>query len=117
MIDRRRRKELRAQHQQERPEAAVYRIVNRVSNKALLGTTPNLTSIRNKLEFAQSTNSPVVLDWRLAPDIRRDGIGAFALEILEVLDVTPEMTPADIQADLATLEALWREKLDPALLY
>jgi hypothetical protein len=28
-----------------------------------------------------------------------------------VLEVTPGMTPADVQADLRTLEGLWREKL------
>jgi hypothetical protein len=39
------------------------------------------------------------------------------LEVLEVLETKPEMTPAEIRDDLATLEALWREKLDPALLY
>ena len=37
--------------------------------------------------------------------------------ILEVLATTPEMTQAEIASDLATLEALWREKFDPALLY
>jgi hypothetical protein len=37
--------------------------------------------------------------------------------VLEVLDITPEMTPAQIRRDLDTLEALWREKLDPSLLY
>ena len=42
---------------------------------------------------------------------------AFALDVLEVLEVRPELTPAEIRADLATLEELWREKLDPATLY
>ena len=32
-------------------------------------------------------------------------------------EVAAEMTDAEIRSDLATLEALWREKLDPALLY
>jgi hypothetical protein len=29
----------------------------------------------------------------------------------------PEMTPVEVQGDLATLEQLWRERLDPALLH
>ena len=42
---------------------------------------------------------------------------AFALEVLEVLDVKPEMTPEQIREDLEALEALWRERQDPNLLY
>jgi hypothetical protein len=58
-----------------------------------------------------------VLDHRLVADARQVGLDAFELEILEVVEVRPEMTPAEIRADLATLEALWRERLDPAHLY
>ncbi|HLH25375.1 MAG TPA: hypothetical protein VK066_22890 [Chloroflexota bacterium] len=58
-----------------------------------------------------------LLDHRLVADARAVGMEAFHLEILETLAVTPEMTREQVQADLATLEALWREKLDPALLY
>src|SRR4051794_33917167 len=102
-----RRKELRAQYDQAPPEAAIYRIVNSRNNKVLLGSTLNLTGIRNRLAFARSTNSPGGLDLRLSKDIREYGFDAFSLEVLEILDVTPEMTRAEIQADLATLEALW----------
>jgi hypothetical protein len=31
--------------------------------------------------------------------------------------MTPVMTREEIASDVATLEALWREKTDPALLY
>ncbi len=117
MNEQARRKDLVAQFKQTRPEAGVYRIINSQNNKALLGSTPNLASIRNKLEFAKSTNSPGVLDQRLRKDVRQFGIDAFLLEVLEVLDTKPEMTPAEIQEDLATLVDLWREKLDPSLLY
>lgn len=52
-----------------------------------------------------------VLDQRLSGGIRQFGIDALTLEVLEVLNPTPEMTAADVLKDLATLEALWREKL------
>jgi hypothetical protein len=117
MVDKARRKELLAQHKQAPPAAGVYRIVNRANRKALLASTPNLASVRGKLDFGRSTNSPGVLDHRLVQDARQMGLDAFELEILEVLDMRPEMTPAEVRADLATLEALWRERLDPALLY
>jgi hypothetical protein len=112
-----RRKELRAHYKRSHPEAGVYRIINSQNNKALLGSTPNLASIRNKLTFAASTNTASALDRRLREDFRECGAAAFSLEILDVLDITPEMTQADILEDLATLEQLWREKLDPSLLY
>jgi hypothetical protein len=38
---------------------------------------------------------------------------AFSLEVLDLPDVKPEMTPAEIRREPATLESLWREKLDP----
>jgi hypothetical protein len=34
-----------------------------------------------------------------------------------VLETKPEVTPAEILADLAALEELWREKIDPSRLY
>ena len=117
MPGRSRRKELVSEYKQTRREAGVYRIVNSTSGKALLGSSTNLDSVRNKLEFARKTNSPGTLGYQLKADEQRLGIDAFALEILEVLDVAPEMSEAQIRADLQTLEQLWREKYGPADLY
>ena len=117
MNDKARRKELLAQYKQTRPEAAVYRIVNTRTGRALLGSTPNLGVLRNKLEFARSTKMAGVLDRRLRPDIETYGIESFSIEVLELVEPEPETTAAELQQELATLEALWREKQDPALLY
>lgn len=117
MSDRARRKELVAQYKRIQREAGVYRIVNRTNNKALLGATPDLAGIRNKMAFAKTTGMAGVLDLRLRDDVRAFGIDAFSLEVLEMLETRPEMTAAEIGQDLAALEELWREKLDPALLY
>ncbi len=117
MDDKSRRKELLTNYKQTHPEAGVYRIVNTRTNKALLGSTPTLASVRNRLDFARSTKSVGALDHRLRADVAQFGIDAFAFEVLDVLPTKPEMTAGEIRAELATLEALWREKLDPALLY
>ncbi len=117
MSDRARRKELMAQYKQIPREAGVYRIVNRANNKALLGATPDLAGIHNKMAFAKTTGMAGVLDLRLRGDVRTFGIGAFSLEVLEMLETKPEMTAEEIAQDLDTLEGLWREKFDPALLY
>jgi hypothetical protein len=117
MNDKARRKQLTADYKRNHPEAGVYRIVNGTTGRALLGSSLNLPSMRSKFEFSRSTRSYGALDHRLASDIRQHGIDAFSLEILEVLDTRPEMNDAEIRDDLATLEALWREKLGAALLY
>lgn len=117
MTDRARRKELLAEYKENPPEAGVYRIVNRENGKVLLGSTANLQSIRSKVDFARSTGAAGALGHRLRRDIQAFGIDAFELEILDVLEIRPEMTTAEIRADLATLEQLWREKYDTATLY
>ncbi len=117
MSDQARRKALRERQDHAPPEAGVYLIRNGETGKGLLGVTPNLASVRNTLAFAQSTGTSGVLDRRLGADIARFGLDAFTFDVLETLDVRPGMTPADIQADLATLEQLWRDKIDPTLLY
>ncbi len=115
--DRARRKELQAEYKRNRPDAGVYRIVNGGNNKVFLGSTTDLAGVGKKLAFARSTGMSGVLDLRLRDDIRAFGIDAFLLEVLEVLETEPAMTTAEIRRDLATLEELWREKLDPALRY
>lgn len=117
MTDATNRRELKAAYREQRPEAGVYRIVNTQTGKALLGTTPNVASLRNRVEFAKSTGSASALDGRLAPDVHEFGIDAFTLEILEVVPPDPTKPRAALLADLALLEQLWREKLAGEPLY
>ena len=106
-----RRRELRAQYEQRRVEAGVYAVRNAVTGRVLIGSTTDIGAVRNRLEFAQTTGTSSVFDHRLAADVREFGIGAFALDVLDELDVKPGTTPDDVRADLAALETLWREKL------
>lgn len=117
MDERTRRRRLRAAYEGRPREAAVYLLRNDRAGRALLGSTLDLASVRSRLEFARATGMGGALDLRLTDDIRRFGIGAFELEILETLDITPAMTLAEVRADLAALEELCRERLDPASLY
>jgi len=112
MPDAARRKELQVEYREAPREAGVYRIVNQFTGNGIVASTANLASIRNKLEFAQTTNSPTVLDGRLAREIREYGILAFELEVLEVVEPRPDQTRTQLLADLATLEKLWREKIE-----
>jgi len=102
-----RRRDLRAQYEQRPREAGVYALRNTVTGRILVASTPDLGSVRNRLAFARATNAPSALDGRLTAEVRAFGIEAFVLEVLDLLEVMPEMTQVDLQA----LEELWREKL------
>ena len=117
MPNRSRRKELVSDYKQTRREAGVYRVVNRQTGKALLGSSLNLDSVRSKMEFARQTGSSGVLGYQLKRDIERFGIENFELEILDVLETSPEMSDAQVRADLTALEQLWREKYAADALY
>jgi hypothetical protein len=112
-----RRKELVEEYRRTGPEAGVYRLVNRQTGKALVGSALNLGSMSGKLDFARKTGGISALDRKVWPDARQYGVEAFELEILEVLEVRPEMTQTEIRTDLTALEELWRERFDPAQLY
>ena len=111
------RKALLATYKRSRPEAGVYRILNARNGRCLLDSSNNLASVRAQLAFAKTLGSPGMRYRPLHDDMRQFGLDAFALEVLELLKVTPTMTEAQIRDDLAALAALWREKFDPALLY
>ena len=112
-----RRKELKNAFRDDRSVAGVYRIVNVENGRYLLGSSPNPNNVRSKLEFSRSTNTTGALDRRIQKAVAEFGIGAFSFEVLETLTIEPAATDKEIQADLHILEALWREKLDPALSY
>jgi len=117
VTDRSRRRELKANYKENHREAGVSALRNLRNGKVLIGSALNLASMRNKLEFARSTNSPGALDLRLRHDIAKYGVDAFALEILESFQPPAEKSDAEIRKELETLEALHREEIDPGRLY
>jgi hypothetical protein len=117
MTDRSRRRDLKSNYKETHPEAGVYALRNNQTGKVLIGSTLNLASMRNKLAFARSTNSPGALDLRLRHEIEIYGVDAFELDILESIRPSPEQSDAEIRQELETLEALHRDEIDPALRY
>jgi hypothetical protein len=117
MADKQRRKELIAEAQRKRPPAGVYRIVNRRTGRALLASSVNLDGMRNRVQFALSTGAANGVDHRLRDDLGTFGFDAFHFEVVDVLDVADDATDAQVGADVAALEALWRERSNPAELY
>jgi hypothetical protein len=111
MIDSTRRKELKNSYQQTRQQAGIYRITNSATGRVLLVSTTNLTSAKNRLDFAISQKMAGALDQRLKKDVLAHGFDALSLEVLETIDPAAETTDAELAEDLHTLEALWREQL------
>lgn len=113
-----RRKALKQQARESAaPQAGVYAIHNNVTGKLLIATNRNLKNIAGRIDFAKSTNATTFFDHRLKHDVQTYGVQAFTFEPLETLSIKPEMTAAQIDADLKELEALVRQRFDPADLY
>ena len=79
MTSKDRRGELRATYEQRPREAGVYVLRNTVTGRILIASSVDLASIRNRLEFGQSTDSTGVLDRRLVADARAHGMASFTL--------------------------------------
>jgi hypothetical protein len=92
-------------------EAGVYMLRNTVTGKILIASSRDLAAVRSKIEFGRFTKSASVLDHRVAADARTHGMESIELVVLDVIDLRPEMTLAEVAADLVSLEAYWREKL------
>jgi len=111
MTDKTRRKELREQLAQHPPDAGVYAVRHRATGRVIVASAVNLAGARNRYDFAVSTGSLAALDGQLGGDIRAHGPEGLEFDVLETVVVEPGTPDAELRADLATLEALWREQL------
>jgi hypothetical protein len=114
MSDKSRRKELKDAYRERARTAGGYRVVNKSTGRYLLATSATLDQVPNKLAFARSTGNLGVLDLRLKAEAAEHVVDAFEIEVLEEFEPDKSATDAEIRDDLAVLEALWKDKLDPA---
>lgn len=117
MIDRARRRELSAAYRETPRRAGVFLIRNLESGRTWVAPSLDLDSEQHKLDFARATGSTGVFHRSLVPDVERLGWSAFTLEVVEELPDSRDRTAAETREDLATLVALWREKVGPDRLY
>ncbi|PYE49392.1 GIY-YIG nuclease family protein [Deinococcus yavapaiensis] len=89
------------------PKAGVYRVTHLPSGRTLLGSSPHLDGMLNRIRFTLGMNghrnSALQRDWNT------DGEGAFRFEILD--ELTPDESGEVSPVDLAELLTLWEEKL------
>lgn len=111
MTDKSRRRELREEARQHPPDAGIYAIRHAATGRVVVASAVNLAAARNKFEFAVQTEAVSALDGQLGGDIRTHGLEGLAFEVLEVVPAEPGRSDAELRADLATLEALWRDQV------
>ena len=103
------KKELKREYQQNHTPMGVYQIRNIVNDKVLIGKALNLGVLNGtklQLNAGSHPNKALQSDWR------EFGSESFVFEILDELSAT-EGPEHDYRADLAFLEELWLEKIQP----
>lgn len=104
------RKELIRAYKEKAPDAGVYRFISQESGKFLIDNTMDLKGIANKLAFGVKIGAGNMLPPEMAKEAKQYGIETIDFEILEKVDIKPEMTKADIKEENDLLLSLWLER-------
>jgi hypothetical protein len=104
------KKKLKKDYQQSTRPMGVFLIRNNVNDRVFLGVSPNLDGVINRHKFQLQAgvhaNKALQADWNAL------GSSNFAFEIVD--ELTPSQDPGwDYRQELALLEKLWLEKLQP----
>ena len=105
------RKAIKREYKETYRPAGVYQLRNTSTGRILVGSSKNLPAISNRLRM-QLDGGTYVLHPELQRDWKALGGDTFVFEVLEELE-PPEGPGWDPTVDLAALEALWLEQLEP----
>jgi hypothetical protein len=104
-----RRKELKEQYKNFRPDMGVFIISSSYNNKCHIEKAKDLKSKMNRaifqLEFGSYPNKELQKEWK------EHGEKYFTIEVLEKLEYDKDESKTDYTEDLALLEMMWEEKL------
>jgi hypothetical protein len=105
------RKELQRQYADTPKRGGIFLITNTVTGRLLMGSSTNLHGPLNKHRFMLAinghSNRALQQDWNAL------GESSFRLEIAESFKHRPEDPGFDLLDELALLEEIWIEKLNP----
>jgi len=104
-----RKKELKSQYKQMRPQMGIFIIRSKVNNKCYIETTQDLRGTVNGTKFKLGAGSHP--NRELQKEWKEFGEGNFIIEILENLEYDKEESKTDYREDLALLQMIWEEKL------
>jgi hypothetical protein len=104
-----RKKELKEQYKQMKPDMGIFIIRSNFGNKCLVEATKNLKAKLNGVKFQLEMGSH--LNRELQQDWKENGGEGFIIEVLEQLEYDKDETKTDYSDDLALLLMEWEEKL------
>jgi hypothetical protein len=104
-----RKKELKLQYKQMKPQMGIFIIRSKVNNKCYLQTTQDLRGVINgakvRLGGGFHPNRELQQEWN------EFGADNFTIEILEHLEYDKDESKTDYSDELAILQMIWEEKL------
>lgn len=105
-----RRRELKRQYKNMKPDMGLYMISSKSNNKCFIEATQNLKGTINgakfKLEAGNHPNKELQKEWKLK------GEKEFTIEIIEQLSYDKDESKTDYSEELALLKLIWEEKLE-----
>lgn len=103
------KKELKQQYKQMRPEMGVFIVRSSHNNKCYLEAVPDLKTRMNSTKFKLAAGmhpqQELQKEWK-----KCGGVG-FTMEVLEYLPYDKDESKDDYTQELAVLQMLWEEKL------
>ncbi|MEA4847752.1 MAG: GIY-YIG nuclease family protein [Clostridiaceae bacterium] len=104
-----RKKELKLQYKQTKPEMGIFIIRSKVKNKCYIEATKDLRGRINgakvRLDAGMHPNKELQKEWS------GSGSENFTVEILENLEYDKDESKTDYTEELALLQMIWEEKL------
>jgi group I intron endonuclease len=104
------KKRLKREYKQNPPPMGVFAIRNMVNDKVFVGVSQDLSGIINRHKFQLKMGKHQNV--RLQTEWNEFGEDKFAFEILEQVEQR-DVPHSDYRGELALLEELWLEKLQP----
>lgn len=103
------KKELKLQYKQTKPQMGIFIIRSKVNNKCYLQSTQDLRGVMNGAKVRLMSNMHPYKE--LQKEWNEYGADNFTIEILENLQYDKDESKTDYTEDLALLQMIWEEKL------
>ncbi len=107
MID---KKAIKKKYKETVQPMGIYRIKNNVNEKIFIGVSKNLNGKINSCRFQLKNGSYIITE--LQADYNKYGEENFSFDVIDRLEPKEDLT-YDYTEDLAVLEEMWLEKLEP----
>lgn len=104
-----RKKELKLQYKQTRPQMGIFIIRSKSNNKCYIQATPDLRGVVNGAKARLGGGLHPCLE--LQKEWNEFGADNFDIEILETLEYDKDESKTDYTEELALLQMIWEEKL------